>query len=427
MTVFDRLVDTGPLRSNPAFRRLWIGTSASSFGGQMTTVAVLFQVWELTGSPLWVGAIGVANAVPLIVFGLLGGSLADVVDRRRLVLVTTIGSIAGSVLLATQAVLGMDSLPLVLGLVAISASFAALGSPARRTFVPRLLPKNQVAAGIALTHLGFQASMLIGPALAGLVIATWGLPVCYLLDAASYLLALYGVARLPAMPVFGAVKSAGLKAITAGWHYIARRPVLRGSFLSDLAATALAMPVALFPMINDERFGGRPQTLGLFLSAIAIGGVVAGLLSGIITHARRLGALQLGAAALWGVALIGFGLAGSWWLSLLCLAIAGAADTVAVISRGTVVQLDTDDSFRGRVSSVEQIVGVAGPELGNVRAGALASLTSAGGAVVAGGLLCVAGVAAVAATHATLRRFVISSEPAEPVGQQQVSGGIHQP
>ncbi len=402
------LVDTRPLRSSRSFRRLWIGTSASSFGGQLTTVAVLFQVWELTHSPVWVGMIGVAHAVPLVVVGLIGGSLADAMDRRRLVLISTFGSIAVSGVLATQAVVGMDSLPVVFCLVAASAGFAALGSPARRTFVPRLLKQDQVSAGIALTHLGFQASMLIGPAIAGLVIAGWGLSACYLVDVLTFCVALFGVASLPAMPPSGEGQRAGIGAMVAGWRYIARRPVLRGSFLSDLAATVLAMPIAVFPMINDERFGGRPETLGLFLSAIAVGGVLAGLLSGTVTRAGRPGAIQLAAAALWGAALAGFGLSGTWWAALCWLAVAGAADTVAVIARGTVVQLATSDSYRGRVSSVEQIVGVAGPEMGNVRAGLLAGLTSAGLGVVAGGLLCVAGVAAVAATHPALRRFVLS-------------------
>ncbi len=175
------------------------------------------------------------------------------------------------------------------------------------------------------------------------------------------------------------------------------------------------MPVALFPMINEERFGGGPQTLGLFLSAIAVGGVAAGLLSGTITHAGRMGLIQLAAAGVWGAALIGFGLAGSWAAALLFLAIAGAADTVAVISRGATVQLATTDAYRGRVSSVEQIVGAAGPEIGNLRAGIVAGLTSAGFSAVSGGLLCVVGVVAVAATHPSLRRFTVRT--AEPVHQ----------
>ncbi len=420
MAIADTLLDTRPLRTSPAFRRLWIGSSASAFGGQITVVAVLYQVWQLTGSPVWVGVIGLAHAVPMIIFSLLGGAMADAIDRRRLALATTVGSMAMSALLAGQAFAGPGSLPVVLGLVAGSAACSALGGPARKTFVPRVLERDQVAAGIALTHIGFQAALLIGPAVAGLVIAGWGLPVCYLLDAATFVVSLYGVAGLPAMPPAGSsasgpVDSAGIRAIGAGWRYIARRPALGGSFLTDLAATVLAMPVALFPVINQERFGGNPQTLGLFLSAIAVGGIGAGLLSGAVTRAARPGAVQLVAAGVWGLALAGLGVTGSLWGALACLVIAGAADTVSVISRGSVVQLATDDSFRGRVSAVEQVVGVAGPEIGNVRGGLLAGLTSAGVAMTGGGLLCVLGVALVAATHPALRRFTpAAKQPHQP-------------
>ncbi|MET0866103.1 MAG: MFS transporter [Nakamurella sp.] len=409
----DRFVDTRPLRSSPAFRRLWFGSTASAFGGQLTVVAVLFQTWELTRSPLWVGAIGLFHAVPMIIFGLLGGTLADAVDRRLLVIVSTSGAMVVALLLAVQSFGSAPSAAVVLGLVAISAVCTSIGAPARKTFVATTLHRDQIAAGVALSHLGFQGALLAGPAVAGLVIAGWGLPVCYLLDALTFALAMYGIARLPRGRVDDAGR-AGLAEILAGWRYIAHRPALHGSFLTDLAATVLAMPVALFPMINAERFGGRPETLGIFLSAIAVGGIAAGLLSGLVTRARRAGSVQLVAAAVWGVALAGFGLAGPLWLALGCLVLAGAADTVSVISRGAVVQLDTAERYRGRVSSVEQIVGTGGPELGNVRGGLLAAMTSASVALAAGGLLCVAAVALITATNPTLRRFTTTASVEQP-------------
>ena len=413
MTVIDRFVDTRTLRSSPAFRRLWIGTTASAFGGQLTVVAVLYQTWELTGSPVWVGAIGIFHAVPMIVMGLVGGALADAVDRWLLVIISTTGAMTVALLLAVQSI-GGSSVAVVLGLVAASASFTSIGGPARKTFIATTLHRDQIAGGIALSHLSFQGAMLAGPAVAGIVVASWGLPVCYLVDAATFGIALYGIARLPRGRVASSGK-ASLAEILAGWRYIARRPALNGSFLTDLAATVLAMPIALFPMINDERFGGRPETLGVFFSMIAVGGIAAGLLSGLVTRAGRPGTVQLAAAAIWGAALAGFGLAGPLWVALGFLVLAGAADTVSVISRGAVVQLDTADRYRGRVSSVEQIAGTAGPELGNVRGGLLASLTSASVALTAGGLLCVAAVAVIAASNPILRRFT-------PAGTE-----IHQP
>jgi MFS family permease len=405
------LLDARPLRSSPPFRRLWLGSALSTVGGQLAVVAVLQQTWEVTASPVAVGAIGLAQAVPMIVFGLVGGALADAVDRRRLVLVTTLGQMVGAGLLAAQAFAGLGSLTVLLALVALQSAAGALGAPARRTFAARLLPADQVGAGLALFNLGFQVSMLVGPAIAGVVIAGWGVGACYAIDTLTFLAALYGVVRLPPLPPDGAVARPGLSTVVAGWRFIAGRPVLAGAFLSDLIATVLAMPIALFPVVNADRFGGNPQTLGLFLSAIAVGGVVAGLASGVVTRARRPGLVMLAAAGVWGIALAAFGVAPTLWLVLGCLVVAGAADTISVISRGALVQLATPDAYRGRVSAVEDIVGMAGPYLGNFRAGLMAGATTAGVAAISGGLLCALGIAVVAATTPALRRPGIAAKP----------------
>jgi predicted MFS family arabinose efflux permease len=405
------LLDTRPLRSSPPFRRVWIGNALSGIGGQLAVVAVLQQTWELTTSPVAVGAIGLAQAVPMILFGQVGGALADAVDRRRLVLATTLGQTAVAGLLAAQAFAGLDSLAVLLALVALQSAAGALGTPARRTFAARLLPLDQVGAGLALANLGFQVSMLVGPALAGIVAARWGVGACYAVDVVTFLAALYGVGRLPPLAPDGAAARPSLSTVVAGWRFIAGRPVLAGAFLSDLIATVLAMPIALFPVVNADRFGGDPQTLGLFLSAIAAGGLLAGLASGAVTRSRRPGLVMLVAAGVWGVALAGFGMAPTLWLVLGCLAVAGAADTISVISRGALVQLATPDAYRGRVSAVEDIVGMAGPYLGNFRAGVVAGATTAGFAAISGGVMCVLGIALVAATTPALRRPGIAAWP----------------
>jgi predicted MFS family arabinose efflux permease len=316
------------------------------------------------------------------------------------------------VLLAVQAGMGLDSLALVITLVTAQNGCGALAAAARRTFVTRLLPRDLVPAGVALNHISFQAAMLLGPALAGVVLARWGLTPAYALDAATTVAALYGVMRLPRIRPDGA---AGVSLRTAwdGCRFVLRRPVLCGAMAAALAATVLAMPVALFPVLNEERFGGDPQTLGLFLSAIAVGGIAAGLTSGVVTRAARPGLVMLAAAAVWGLALAGFGLADSLAATLACLAVAGAADTVSVISRGSIVQLATPDSFRGRVSSVEYIVGAGGPGVGNARAGWVAGLTSASFAAASGGIACLVVVAALAVAYPALRRWSPESEPAE--------------
>ncbi|MEQ4206242.1 MFS transporter [Actinopolymorpha sp. B9G3] len=415
MSIAHGLVDIRPLRTSAAFRRLWMGGSLSGLGGQLTLVAVLYQAWELTDSPAAVGVLGLARAVPMVVFGLVGGVLADAVDRRRLVLLTMVGQLLAAVVLVAQAVAELGSFGILLGIVAIQSTCSALGAPARRTFVPRLLPAEQVGAGIALNHLSFQLAMLVGPAVAGMVTAAWGVKICYLLDAVLFVAAVYGVFGLPSMRPTGEANRPGLAAIWDGWRFVVRRPALSGAFATDVFATVLAMPIALFPAINDERFGGRPETLGLFLSAIAVGGITAGMLSGTLTRPGRPGVVMLITAGVWGVGLTGFGLAQHLWLALGCLAVAGAADTLSVISRGTIVQLATPDSHRGRVSALEHIVGVSGPDLGNFRGGLVAGVTSASFAAISGGILCVVGIAGVAATNRALRRFTTSGDAcAEP-------------
>ncbi|MCZ4507518.1 MFS transporter [Streptomyces sp. ActVer] len=401
-----RFLDTRPLRSSRPFRDLWIGTSASQLGGQTATVAVLAQVWDLTGSPVGTGAIGLATGLPMVLFGLLGGTLADSVDRRAVVRATAAGQLLAAAGLLAQALADNRSVPLLLALVAMGTACGALGAPARRTFPVRLLPSDQVAAGLALTNVSFQAAMLAGPALAGLIIARWGFPAAYAVQAVTVAVSMLAVIRLPAMKPEGVdAKGGRRRPERGGWGIVLRRPTLWGSMATDLSATLLAMPIALFPLVNEIRFDGNPQTLGLFLSAVAVGGITAGLLSGTVTRWRRGGLVQLTAAGVWGVALACFGLAGPLWLALGCLALAGAADTVSVVTRSALVQLETPDAYRGRVSSVEHVIGVAGPELGNFRGGLLASATSASFSLVAGGLSAILAIAAVAATNAPLRAY----------------------
>ena len=407
--VSGALIDLRPVRDNPQFRRLWTGTGLSQLGGQLTVFAVMLQVWQLTHSPVWTGSIGLAHALPMIALSPVGGALADRVERRGLVLVTSTAQMLTVAVLALQAALGVDSVWLVLGLVAVQTSFGALGAPARRTFVPRLLPADQVPGGLALTHVSFQAAMLLGPSVAGLVTATWGLRVCYAVDAATFLASMYGVSRLPALrPVRQGDDEPGgaVRRAAAGLGFLLRTPVLRGAFATDLAATVLAMPTALFPQVNAERFGGSPRTLGLFLSAIAVGGVLASAFSGSYTRSSRPGRVMLASAALWGLGLAAFGLVHALVPTLLSLAVAGAADTTSVISRGTITQLATPDALRGRVAAIEGVVGVSGPDLGNVRAGIVAGATSTGLTLVAGGLLCAACAAAVALGPG-VRRFEV--------------------
>ncbi|MFF3498275.1 MFS transporter [Streptomyces sp. NPDC003247] len=403
MSLGRTLLDVRPIRTSPAFRRLLIGRTVSALGGFMTMVTVMYQVWETTHSAVWSGAVGLAQAVPMVGFGLFAGAWADRADRRRVYLLATVGQAVCSLLLAVQGFTGHVPVAGVLGLVAVQSSFGAIGAPAAGVFVPRLLPEDQVAAGLALNQVTGQAMMLLGPAVAGLVLGWWGIGVCYLLDALSFGLSFYGAFGLPALPPEGERSRAGLHGVLDGLRFLTGHRVVRGALLTDLAATVLAMPAGLFPLVNAERFGGDPHTLGLFLSALAVGGVAATAFSGPVTRLARPGPVMLCASGTWGVALALFGVTTNAWAGLGTLVLAGAADAVAVLSRTTIVQTRTPDALLGRVTAAETIVGQAGPHLGNLRAGVVAARTSGATALVTGGLLCLLAVAWVAATTPELR------------------------
>ncbi|MER0477572.1 MFS transporter [Streptomyces sp. Edi2] len=403
------LLDVTPLRSSPPFRRLWIGQALSGFGSQMTLVAVMFQVWQMTKSTAWTGGVGLAQAIPLVALGLFAGSLVDRVDRRKFYLLTTSGQAVCALLLALQGFLGHVPVAGVLGLVALQSCFVAGGGPASRTFIPHLLPKQQLAAGLALRRIAFQGAMLLGPAIGGLIVGGSGVGACYLIDAVTFGAALYGAFGLPRMNPGNEPARPGLRGVLDGLAFLSRTPIIRGALLTDLATTVLSMPISLFPLINAERFGGNPRTLGLFLTAIAVGGVAASLFSGTFTRFPRPGLVMLGGSATWGAALTLFGMSPGPWAALVFLVIAGAADTVSVVSRSTVVQMHTPHELLGRVSAAEQIVGQAGPDIGNMRGGLVADASSGATALVSGGLLCLGAVAVVGATTADLRSSSVST------------------
>jgi MFS family permease len=401
------LADIRPLREFPAYRRLWAGTTLSAVGGALTMFAVPLQVYDITRSPFAVGALGVAQMIPTVTIGLLGGAIADAVDRRRLVLVVTCGSAAASAGLAGQGFAGLRSVWLLYALAAVSSSLSAINAPVRRTFIPSLLPADQLTAGLALNRLTFQIMLTTGPALAGLITAApgLGLRACYLIDAASFAGSLYGVARLPALPRKAGAARPGPRAVAAGVRYIGRSRVLAGAFLADLNATIFGLPIALFPAINAERFGADPRTLGLFMTAIGVGGLVSAALSGPVGRIERQGRAMLCAVAIWGAAFAGFAVATTLWLTLVMLAMAGVADTFTVVLRGTIVQQTTPDEFRGRVTAADYVVGVSGGQLGNLEAGALGSLTSPVVSALTGGLITVAGAVVIGLALPAFARY----------------------
>ncbi|HEY3955999.1 MAG TPA: MFS transporter [Streptosporangiaceae bacterium] len=395
---FRLLADIGPLRESAAFRRLLVGSTLSSVGSSLTGFAVMLQIYNLTRSPFAVGALGVAAMVPTLAVGLLGGSVTDTTDRRKLVLITSSVLALISATLAAQAFAGLRQLWLLYGLVAVQSAFAAIDRPARSTFIPNLLSPAQLSAGLALNRISFQIVLTVGPALAGIIAGAphLGLRGCYLVDAATYAAALYAVARLPVMRPQSGTRRPGLRAVAEGAAYIHRHQAIAGAFLADLSATVFGLPIALFPAINAERFGGNPRTLGLFTAAIGVGGLVSAVLSGPVRHISRQGLAMLCTVAVWGAAFAGFAVVSSLWLTLTLLGVAGAADTFTVVFRGIIVQAGTPDEFQGRVMAADYVVGAGGGQLGSLESGALGSLTTPVISALSGGLLTIVGTIAIA-------------------------------
>jgi MFS family permease len=409
------LTDITPLRENPAFRRLWLGTMLSRTGSAMTTFAITLQTYDLTRSTAAVGGIGLAGFIPLLLIAVPGGTLADRVDRRRLVLVVTICQVAASGVLFALASFGGASLWALYAIVVAQSALGAVNAPAQQTFIPRLVPEAQRAAAMALNRIIFQVMMIAGPALAGVITAGTGVRGCYLADVASFAGALWGVARLPAMPPATAgpapagstapERRSGLALTLEGLTFIRRTPVLCGAFLADVNATFFALPLSLFPAINAERFGGNPRTLGLFVTAIGVGGLVSAVFAGPLRQLPRLGLVMLACVAVWGGAFALFAVAPSLWLTLLALGLAGFADTFTVVVRGMVVQNTTPDEFRGRVNAADFLVGAGGGQLGSLEAGLVGSWTTPVISALSGGLATVVGAVAIGALLPAFRRY----------------------
>ena len=397
-------VDVRPLRSRH-FRNLWIGQSISFFGSNITYVAIPYQTYQLTGSTLLVGLIALAELVPLLTLAVVGGTIADAVDRRRLLLITELGLVVCSALLVVNATLDEPRVWALFVLAAAITSFWALGSPALRSLTPRLVPEDQLASASLLNSAYHSLGAVAGPATGGLLIAGVGLTGTYLIDVATFAASLVAIWRLPSFPPHEQAERAGLRSMVEGFRFVRSKPVILGIFLLDSNAMVFGMPSALFPALAEHRFGGGASTVGFLYAAPYAGALAATLLSGWVSHVRRQGVAVAVAAALWGVAILLFGFATSLPLALVLLAFAGAADNVSAAFRSAIVLAATPDEMRGRVSGIELAQVASAPTLGNVEAGVVASLTSLRFSIVSGGVLCVAGTIVIAAAFPALLRY----------------------
>ena len=410
------LVDTTPLRISRDFRRLWIGQAVSLFGTMVTTTALPFQVFEETGSSLAVGLLGAAQLGPLLVCAVVGGSFADRVDKRRLLLGVTTVSLLCSAILAVNANLDHPQLWLLYVVGAVASGVTAVSYAVLRSLLPLLLEQDLRPAGFALQATYTSLGWMAGPAVAGLLISGFGLTSAYVADAATFVIALVAFAGIaPSPPISGTAETATAH-LAAGLRFLRAHPVILSVFAIDLIAMVFGMPRALFPALS-ERLGGGPVLYGLLLSSVAAGAFVASLASGWTTRVRRQGRALLLAVVAWGVFIAAAGLTLQPVVVLVMFACAGGADMVSAVFRSSIAANLTPDDMRGRVSGVEFAVYAGGPVLGDVESGVVGGLAGVPFAIVSGGVACViaAGVFATRvrglARYRTTRRADVETPP----------------
>jgi MFS family permease len=401
------LADTTPLQ-NPHFRRRWSANIITVIGAQLTVVAVPAQIYSITGSSAYVGLTGLFGLVPLIVFGLWGGALADVMDRRTILVFTTLGLIATSACFWLQAALGTGDVWLLLGLFAVQQAFFAVNQPTRSAVLPRLLPDDQLPAANSLNMTVMMAGGIAGPLVGGALIPVVGFSWLYLADTVTLFATLAAVVRLPRLAVEGAAGTPGLRAVVEGLSYLRGHPVLLTSFLVDLIAMIFGMPRALFPQVAHVDFGGPTKgglAFALLFAAIPIGSVIGGVLSGWVSRVQRQGLAVVVAIVVWGLAITGFGAAVALAdtartlmlsLAVLMLVIGGAADMASAAFRMSMLQSSASDSVRGRLQGVFIVVVAGGPRIADVAHGGAAAVVGTAATAAGGGLLVVVLVIAAA-------------------------------
>jgi predicted MFS family arabinose efflux permease len=383
-------LDVTPLAESREFRLLFAGQAVSFFGSMMTFVALPWQTYRLTGSTLATALLSVVEFVPIFVMAFVGGALADAVDRRRLVRVTEALLALGTLALVFNSLLAKPRVWVLFVCAALFAALTGLQRPSLDALVPRLVPAEQMPAAMALRSLGTTVSMIAGPALGGLLIATAGPVAAYSVDFVTFAASLAALWAMRASPPPAGADRPSLRTVAEGLRYARSRPELLGTYLVDINAMFFGMPMALFPAVA-ERFGAA--SVGLLYAAPAFGAMCVTLTSGWTKRVNRHGLCVALAAGAWGGAIVGFGLSGRLWLALACLALAGAADMVSGLFRSIIWNQTIPDHLRGRLAGIEVVSYTTGPLLGNAEAGVAARLFGVTASIVSGGVLCVAGTA----------------------------------
>jgi MFS family permease len=390
---------------------MFVGQAISEFGTQITFVAVPFQVYERTGSTAMVGLLALCEVLPLVVLPIVGGAIADAVERRRFLMVAQAITAALSIALAVNAFLPEPRVWVLFVFSFLWASAYSLYSPAFRAWPARLLTPDLYTSALALEVVYYQSAALIGPALAGLLIVTPGIEYAYVLDAVSYLAVVVALRGMRPSPPTAERASVGWATVRDGLRFLRGKQVLQGMFWIDLNAMIFGLPVALYPAFVLDVLDTSPAVLGLLYSAEALGALLVALVSGRAKHVRRQGSVTIVACMCWGAGIVGFGFAGTLWLALLFLMLASASDMVSGLYRDAILKTVTPDEMRGRLEGVSLAVVGTGPSLGNAEAGLLASVAGVRFSIVSGGIACILGAGILALVLPRYRRYD-AAEPA---------------
>ena len=409
-------VDVRPLRASRDFRLLWTGEAISQIGSQITIVALFVQVYALTHSSFAVGAVGIVQLVPMVFVSIGFGPQIDRFDRRRILLAAQLGLMTASVLLYVGAQLHHAPLALIYGAAALSAGFVSISMPTRAAMTPNFVPPEQLAPAAALNQVMWNGAGVIGPALGAIVVASrLGLRGAYGIDVVSYVIALTFAYRLrPQRPRTDPEDEweGGWSEVVAGFRFLKGRRVLQSTFTIDVVAMVFGMPRVLFPALAVIQFHRSPAAAGWMFSSVGFGALVGAVTSGWVGRVRRQGLAIVVAVAAWGGAIAAFGLVGDrWWLALGLLALAGGADVISAVFRSTIQQTTIPDELRGRLAAFNIFVVAGGPRVGDFEGGVVASIFSPDVSVVSGGLLCLAGVAVIAAAVPRFARWHVGDPP----------------
>ena len=421
------LIDLTPLRRSRDFRRLVSGELVSVLGTQLTTVAVPYQVYQLTHSSLVVGLVSTTQLFPLIAGSLMAGSVVDAMDRRRLLMVAQVLMAACSAGLAVNADLGPALWPLFV-LPALAAGFSGLDSAGRNAMVPNMVRRSELPTASAIFQALFQLGAVAGPAVAGLLLAGAGVRFVYWMDVASFGVALLAVFLISPQPPGEAGHRPGLRSILEGLRFVRGKQSIQGAYLIDINAMVFGMPRALFPALATTFFGGGASTLGFLYAAPGAGALVGALTTGWVSRIQRQGLAVIIAVIAWGVAITCFGLVPWLPVALVLLAAAGCADVISAVFRSTIIQLAVTDALRGRLAGLQIAVVTGGPRLGDLESGAVAAAFGDTVSVVSGGLTCIAGALLLARLLPGFRQQRVSAisahKPHVPSAPPTSAGGI---